>query len=72
MLNCSVLVLNRHFQPIHVTNAKRAFSLLYLGVARALDREFRTLRLRELGRSCRPRWATTWSTPSTGSSACRA
>jgi 5-methylcytosine-specific restriction endonuclease McrA len=42
MLNCSVLVLNRNFQPIHVTNAKRAFSLLYLGVARALDREFRT------------------------------
>jgi 5-methylcytosine-specific restriction endonuclease McrA len=42
MLNCSVLVLNRHFQPIHVTNAKRAFSLLYLGVARALDREFRS------------------------------
>jgi 5-methylcytosine-specific restriction endonuclease McrA len=42
MLNCSVLVLNRNYQPIHVTNAKRAFSLLYLGVARALDREFRT------------------------------
>ena len=42
MLNCSVLVLNRHFQPIHVTNAKRAFSLLYLGVARAIDREFRS------------------------------
>jgi 5-methylcytosine-specific restriction endonuclease McrA len=42
MLNCSVLVLNRHFQPIHVTNAKRAFSLLYLGVARVLDREFRS------------------------------
>jgi 5-methylcytosine-specific restriction endonuclease McrA len=42
MLNSAVLVLNRHFQPIHVTNAKRAFSLLYLGVARVLDREFRT------------------------------
>jgi 5-methylcytosine-specific restriction endonuclease McrA len=42
MLNCSVLVLNRHFQPIHVTNAKRAFSLLYLGVARVIDREFRS------------------------------
>ena len=41
-LNSAVLVLNRHYQPIHVTNAKRAFSLLYLGVARALDREFRT------------------------------
>jgi 5-methylcytosine-specific restriction endonuclease McrA len=42
MTNCSVLVLNRHFQPIHVTNAKRAFSLLYLGVARVIDREFRS------------------------------
>jgi len=42
MLNASVLVLNRSYQPVHITNAKRAFSLLYLGVARALDREFRT------------------------------
>lgn len=42
MLNTSVLVLNRHYQPVHVTSAKRAFSLLYLGVARVLDREFRT------------------------------
>jgi 5-methylcytosine-specific restriction endonuclease McrA len=42
MLNASVLVLNRHYQPVHVTSAKRAFSLLYLGVARVLDREFRT------------------------------
>ena len=42
MLNASVLVLNKHFQPVHVTSAKRAFSLLYLGVARVLDREFRT------------------------------
>lgn len=41
-LNSAVLVLNRNFQPIHITNARRAFSLLYLGVARALDREFRT------------------------------
>jgi 5-methylcytosine-specific restriction endonuclease McrA len=40
--NPAVLVLNRHFQPIHVTNARRAFSLLYLGVARAIDKEFRT------------------------------
>jgi 5-methylcytosine-specific restriction endonuclease McrA len=42
MTGCSVLVLNRHFQPIHITNARRAFSLLYLGVARAIDRQFRT------------------------------
>jgi 5-methylcytosine-specific restriction endonuclease McrA len=42
VLTSAVLVLNRHYQPVHVTNAKRAFSLLYSGVARALDREFRT------------------------------
>jgi 5-methylcytosine-specific restriction endonuclease McrA len=42
MTNCSVLVLNRNYQPIHITSAKRAFSLLYLGVARVVDREFRT------------------------------
>ena len=42
MTDTAVLVLNRHFQPIHVTNAKRALSLLYLGVARVIDREFKT------------------------------
>ena len=42
MTNAAVLVLNRHFQPIHVTNVKRAFSLLYLGVARVIDPEFKT------------------------------
>jgi len=40
--NAAVLVLNRHYQPIHVTNVRRAFSLLYLGVARVVDPEFRT------------------------------
>lgn len=42
MNNAAVLVLNRHFQPIHVTNARRAFTLLYLGVARVIDQQFRT------------------------------
>jgi 5-methylcytosine-specific restriction endonuclease McrA len=42
MTNAAVLVLNRHYQPIHVTNAKRAFTLLYLGVARVIDPQFRT------------------------------
>jgi len=40
--NAAVLVLNRHYQPIHVTNARRAFSLLYLGVARVINPEFKT------------------------------
>ena len=42
MTNAAVLVLNRHYQPIHVTNAKRAFTMLYLGVARVIDQQFRT------------------------------
>jgi hypothetical protein len=41
MLNTNVLVLNRLYQPIHVTTVRRAFTLLYQGVARAIDREYR-------------------------------
>jgi len=36
------LVLNRAFLPIHVTNVRRALSLLYRGVAKAVDSEYRT------------------------------
>jgi 5-methylcytosine-specific restriction endonuclease McrA len=42
VINSAVLVLNRHFQPIHVTNVKRAFALLYMGAAQAVDQKFRT------------------------------
>ena len=41
MLNTAVLVLNRNYQPVHVTNVKRAFSLLYMGIARAIDAQYR-------------------------------
>jgi 5-methylcytosine-specific restriction endonuclease McrA len=41
MLNTNVLVLNRLYQPIHVTTVKRAFTLLYAGVARAIDAQYR-------------------------------
>jgi 5-methylcytosine-specific restriction endonuclease McrA len=40
MLDTSVLVLNRVYQPVHVTSVRRAISLLYQGVARALDEQF--------------------------------
>jgi 5-methylcytosine-specific restriction endonuclease McrA len=43
MLDTSVLVLNRVYQPVHVTSVRRAVSLLYQGVARAIDDEFRLL-----------------------------
>lgn len=41
MLNAQVLVLNRHYQPVHVTSVRRAFTLLYQGVAKAIDREYK-------------------------------
>ena len=42
MLNSSVLVLNRSYLPIHVTSAKRAFSLLYQGIAKVVDEQYQT------------------------------
>jgi 5-methylcytosine-specific restriction endonuclease McrA len=42
MLDSSVLVLNRYYQPVNVTTVRRAFTLLYQGAARAVDREFQT------------------------------
>lgn len=42
VLDSSVLVLNRHYQPVNITSVRRAFALLYQGVARAIDREFQT------------------------------
>ena len=38
--NAQVLVLNRNYQPVNVIQARRAFSMLYVGVAFALDREY--------------------------------
>src|SRR5262245_12676443 len=37
MLDAPVLVLNRSYLPIHVVDVRRAFSLLYRGMARAVD-----------------------------------
>src|SRR5579883_561842 len=41
-LNGKVLVLNRSYLPVHVTSVKRGFALLYQGVARAVDEQYRT------------------------------
>ena len=35
-------MLNRNYQPVHVTSVKRAFTLLYLGVARVVQPDFST------------------------------
>jgi 5-methylcytosine-specific restriction endonuclease McrA len=42
VLNTKVLVLNRSYLPVHVTVVRRALSLLYQGIARAVDDELRT------------------------------
>jgi 5-methylcytosine-specific restriction endonuclease McrA len=41
MLDTGVLVLNRVYQPVHITSVRRAFALLYQGVAKAIDEEFK-------------------------------
>ena len=42
LLNTKVLVLNRSYLPIHITSVRRAFSLLYQGVAHAVDEQYKT------------------------------
>ena len=48
-VNTAVLVLNRNFQPVHVTSVKRAFTLLYAGRGAGHRRAVPPLRLRRLG-----------------------
>ena len=42
VLDTSVLVLNRLYQPVNITTVRRAFTLLYQGTAKAINREFQT------------------------------
>lgn len=42
VLDSNVLVLNRYYQPVNVTTVRRAFTLLYQGTAKAIDRQYRT------------------------------
>lgn len=42
VLNTKVLVLNRAYMPVHITSVRRAFSLLYQGIAYAVNEEYRT------------------------------
>jgi 5-methylcytosine-specific restriction endonuclease McrA len=41
-MGADVLVLNKNFYAIHITNWRRALSLLYLDHARVVDQEYRT------------------------------
>ena len=42
VLNTKVLVLNRSYLPIHITVVRRAISLLYQGIAHAVDEHYHT------------------------------
>src|SRR2546429_9871362 len=42
VLNTKVLILNRSYLPIHVTSVRRAFILLYQGIARAVNEQYQT------------------------------
>lgn len=42
VLNTKVLVLNQAYFPVHVTSVRRAFSLLYQGIAQAVDQQYHT------------------------------
>lgn len=42
VLDTSVLVLNRLYQPVNITTVRRAFTLLYQGTAKAIDSQFQT------------------------------
>ncbi len=56
-LDTSVLVLNRHYQPVHVTTARRAFTLLYAGAAKVIAPDFSTFDFEswaELGEAAGP------------------
>lgn len=42
MLTSPVLVLNKHYMPVNVVTARRAFCMFIAGIAKAVDRDFRT------------------------------
>ena len=42
MLTSPVLVINRHFVPVTITSVKRAFIMLYCGVAKAVGGNYET------------------------------
>jgi 5-methylcytosine-specific restriction endonuclease McrA len=42
MVDAHVLVLNKSYLPVHVTTVKRAFCLLYAGIARAVNAQYET------------------------------
>jgi 5-methylcytosine-specific restriction endonuclease McrA len=42
MLSSPVLVLNKNYMPVNIVTVKRAFCMFAAGIAKAVDKEFRT------------------------------
>ena len=42
MVHSNVLVLNKSFLPVHITTVRRAFCLLYAGLAKAVNSQYET------------------------------
>ena len=42
ILSTKVLMLNRSYLPIHITSVRRAFSLFYQGIVRAVNEQYQT------------------------------
>ncbi len=40
MMSSQVLVLNRHFVPVHVTSLRHALCMLYRGIAKVVDHQY--------------------------------
>jgi len=49
MLSTGVLVLNRSFMPIHITTVRRAVTLLYQGVAKAVNDQYEVFNFDDWG-----------------------
>ncbi|HJO22380.1 MAG: HNH endonuclease [Myxococcota bacterium] len=64
MLDSNVLVLNRSYMPIHVTSARRAFSLIYQDIAQAVAGEYETFDFDAWRRLCPSRGEEVIGTPS--------
>ena len=43
VMRTRVLMLNRSYLPIHVTSVRRAFSLLYCGIAKVVNEQYQTI-----------------------------
>ena len=71
-LGLPVLVVNRFFQPVQITSARRAFLLLFGGAALAIDEARRDARLRRLALAAGARRTTTGCPWWAARCACRA